>query len=51
MITNVHEDDLIAWYCIEEPVRNISVTDFELEDDGDFFPEDLLLPEMEPEHL
>ena len=47
MISNLHEDDVIAWYCIAEPVENISVTDFEREDDGDLFPEDLRLPDTE----
>jgi len=33
MINTVHEDDLAAWYRIQEPVLEISIRDFELEDD------------------
>jgi len=33
MITTVHEDDLAAWYHLPEAVENISICDFELEDD------------------
>jgi hypothetical protein len=33
MINPVHEDDLAAWYQIPEPVGEISISDFELEDD------------------
>jgi hypothetical protein len=39
MITTVHEDDLIAWYAILEPVEAISISDFELEDDDDLLQE------------
>jgi len=35
MITTVHEDDLEAWYCLAElePGQDISIADFELEDE------------------
>ena len=33
MINTVHEDDLAAWHRIPEPVGEISISDFELEDD------------------
>ena len=33
MINTVHEDDLAAWYRIPQPVGEISISDFELEDD------------------
>ncbi len=35
MIQTVHEDDLISWYRISEPVRHVSIRDFELEEDDD----------------
>ena len=37
MITTVHEDDLAAWYRISAPVGDISIHDFEVEDDDPFF--------------
>jgi hypothetical protein len=33
MIDTVEEDDLAAWYRITQPVEDISIRDFELEDE------------------
>ncbi|MBV9158757.1 MAG: hypothetical protein JO097_21030, partial [Acidobacteriaceae bacterium] len=48
MITTVDKDDLAAWYRFAEPVGNISIHDFEFDDD-DFSLEDLLDPETQRE--
>ena len=42
MTTTVHEDDLAAWYRICAPMEDISIHDFELEDDD--LPAECLLP-------
>jgi hypothetical protein len=34
MINTVQEDDLAAWYQIAEPVEDISIDDFDLEEDA-----------------
>jgi len=39
MINTVHEDDFAAWYRVPETVGEISISDFEF-DDEDFLPED-----------
>jgi hypothetical protein len=54
MICTVHEDDLAAWYRLPEPVGEISIGDFELDED-DFLPGVLMNADGErrnpPTHL
>ena len=45
MITTLQEDDLAAWYRIAEPVINISIRAFELEDHNRSLKQDDLLAE------
>lgn len=52
MVTTVHEDDLAAWYRTPEPGGNISIRDFELDDD-ELFPESFqfVQPDNEDESI
>jgi hypothetical protein len=50
MINTVHEDDLAAWYRLPEPIGEISISDFELDDD-DFLPGSLQLVANDIEEL
>ena len=47
MSTTVHEDDLRVWYRIPEPITNISMRDFDL--DEDLFPEEFPFVQTERE--
>ena len=47
MITTVHEDDLLVWYRVPEPTTNISIDDFDL--DEDLFPEEFSFVRTENE--
>ena len=47
MITTAHEDDFLVWYRIPEPITNISIRDFDLDDD--LFPEEFSFAQTEGE--
>ncbi|MBV9264528.1 MAG: hypothetical protein JO061_00020 [Acidobacteriaceae bacterium] len=50
MINTVHEDDLAAWYRVPDPIGEISIHDFDLDDD-DLAVRGLYLPSKDGESL